>query len=136
MTIDTALYTVLHNVSAVAALVDTRIYPVRMPQNATYPAIVITQVGEEEITRAMGQTPGGGRLLSGRWQIDVWDQTSATAARALGLAVFNGIDAYDAVTTTPGAVVRIEAIGGGECDYDYGLNKFFASRDYRVWWRE
>lgn len=135
MTIDVSVYGLLTGVAGITALVSTHVYPSKMPQNGTYPALTFAQIGDEEIERTLNQAPGGARLLSGRWQIDGW-ATTEKSARALGLAVFTGIDAYNTTTLTAGAIVRVEAIGGGEVDYDHGVEKWFSSRDYRIWWRE
>lgn len=135
MSIDESVMTLLKGTAGITALTGQRVYPSKLIQNPTYPALTVAQIGDEEIARTMSQTVGGARLVSGRWQIDAWAATEK-AARAAGLAVFTGIDAYNATTLVAGAIVRVEAIGGGECDYDHGVEKWFSSRDYRVWWRE
>jgi hypothetical protein len=47
MSVYSALYTHLKNASGVAAIVGTRIYPIRAPQSPAYDFLIFSQVGED-----------------------------------------------------------------------------------------
>jgi hypothetical protein len=74
---------------AVAALVATRIYPVKLPQGITAPSIVYNEISGQGDHHNEG--PSG--LVAVRMQIAAWAQ-SADAAHALFLAVKEAIDGY------------------------------------------
>lgn len=87
--IRTGLRTFLLADAAVAALVGTRIYPIKLPQGITAASIVyqeISGIGDHHM-----QGPSG--LSRVRMQIGAWAQ-SADAAHALFLAVKEAIDGY------------------------------------------
>lgn len=83
MTFEADLYAHLHGDSSITAQVSTRIYPVKMPQNATRPAITYQTISGDPMTDL---DSADGDLLAVRVQIDCWAETY-TAAAALGEAV-------------------------------------------------
>jgi hypothetical protein len=86
--IPTALWT------ALAALVDDRAYPMKLPERATFPAITYFQVSATE-----GNTHGGyDNTIVGRWQISCWAETYG-AAKALAESVKVAIRAFSGSLT-------------------------------------
>ncbi len=101
----------------IAALVGTRIYPLRMPQKQVLPSIVLTRIvgGRDAHLR------GSGSLAHPLYQVDCWAATHA-AALALGklcrlrLAGYQGTWTDDA---SPPTLVRVSIAFADERDlYD------------------
>jgi hypothetical protein len=82
MTIGALVKAALANDSGVSALVSARIYPNKLPQHPTYPAISYQRVSN---SAQLGTT----NLRKSRWQINCWaesyagTQTLAAAVKAL-----------------------------------------------------
>ncbi len=88
--------------ATIAAAVGTRIYPQKLPQNVTYPAITILRVS----TLRANVLHGAASLARPRYQIDCWTRETSganafTDAQELGSAVRNRLDAYSGVMTDP-----------------------------------
>jgi hypothetical protein len=75
--------------AAIAGLVATRIYPVKLPQGITAPSIVYNEISGQ----GDHHNEGASGLVRVRMQIAAWAQT-ADAAHALFLAVKNRLDGY------------------------------------------
>lgn len=97
---ETAIYALLSGVSALTALVATRIYPVQFPEEATYPAVRFTVVSVEQPS-AMNDDP---RTTGVHVQIDA-------AADSYGLA----IQIRDAIRA---GLVRYRGAAGGQTAQD------------------
>ncbi len=67
MTVEEGLYAFLTTNGAISALLASRVYPLRLPQNPTYPAVVYKVVSEKQ-PMTHGGTPGG--LVTIRVQFD------------------------------------------------------------------
>src|SRR4051812_32278487 len=74
---------------AIAALVVARVYPIRLPQKATYPAITYRRVSgvRENVLR------GPASLARPRMQVDAWGVTHDDAT-ALGALVRQRLENY------------------------------------------
>jgi hypothetical protein len=79
----------LAEVSAVTALVGTRVYPGVAPTNAIRPYVVYTRI----TTPRVRSTKGLSHLASPRYQIDAW-AASALEAKAVIDAVRDALDGY------------------------------------------
>lgn len=81
MTITEGLRSHLLGDPAIAALVVARIYPLRVPQKVTMPAIVLTLISDQREPHLRGISG----LARPRYQLDCWAQTydGATALGAL-----------------------------------------------------
>jgi hypothetical protein len=75
--------------ASVAALVGTRIYPLRLPQKVTLPAIVTTRISGVRI----GNLHGIASAAEPRYQVDAWAVNQA-GAHALGAAIRQALEAY------------------------------------------
>lgn len=85
MSAEQTVYNTLKNDAGVAALVGTRIYPLVLPQNPTYPAISYQRISTRPV-----QTRGGNGLAFVRMQVDCF-ATGYTAAKQLSDAVVSAL---------------------------------------------
>ena len=85
--IEESIYTTLSTDVSVSALVSTRVYPLRLPQKPTYPAITYSIVAGEEFP-AMSVNVD---TTSVRVQISCW-ATSYTSVKSLSNSVKSAID--------------------------------------------
>lgn len=77
--IEDAIYTTLSTHAGLSALVSTRIYRVKLPQNPTLPAVTFTRISKVP-EHAMGSDP---TTKHSRWQFSCWATTqSGTVAVA------------------------------------------------------
>ena len=74
-TIKEAIYSALTGESTISALVSTRVYPSRLPQKPSYPAIVFSKIDTD---RHIAHD-GPGDLAHPRFQFDCYAQTDAAA---------------------------------------------------------
>lgn len=91
MTISLLLESALAANSGVTSLVGTRIYPVKLPQAATYEAITYQRISNTA-------TNGSTSLRESRFQIDCWAQTYAET-QVLAAAVKAALEEYKKVAT-------------------------------------
>ena len=69
----TELVTYINADTEVAALIGTRIYPLLMPQLATYPAVVYSVISEQHNNHLAGNIGGG--LVQAFYQLDTYSTT-------------------------------------------------------------
>lgn len=120
--------------TAIAALVDGRMYPLRLPEKAALPAIVYQQISDTRDPHLRG--PSG--LSKKRYQVDCY-AAKHPDARALGELVRQRLDTFAGTWTddaSPAIAIRVavffqtaielfdEDIHGGSCRH---------SADYFVW---
>ena len=92
--VEEALHSRMKGFAGLTALVGTRIYPLKLPQDPTYPAVTFAKVsGPRE--RAMGADPG---VVRSRHQVDSWSEDydeakSVSEQVRLALQRFNGTEA-------------------------------------------
>jgi len=125
----------------VAALVGTRIYPVKLPQNVTYPAMTLLRVSSAPPTPLKGKTS----LNHERIQIDCWVRetsgaTPFTAALALGAAVRERLEGYvgpmSDTRTSPATVYTTAVQFADEREFfeaDVNGGYYRHSADYLLW---
>lgn len=116
--IETTIYSTLSGHSGLVALVGTRVYPLKIPQNTPLPVVVFWKVS----TRP-AHTLGGFSIESPRFQIDIWGDT------------------YDEVKAVGGqvraAMAGIPALLQSEMDeYDSEADLYRLSTDYTLWVKE
>lgn len=102
MTVIEGLRAFLLDNGAIAAVVDYRIYPLRLPQKAVFPAIVLTRVDEMNGAHLRGPN----RLNVARIQIDSWALTF-DAAVALGRLCGQRLDGYQGTWTGTGSPIPV-----------------------------
>lgn len=127
----------LEAVSAVTALVSTRIYQGILPQGGTFPKIRVQRVSEDQPM----QLRGGIGIYASRVQIDSVSDASdpVAAATALDAAVF-GTGAGSALVgfKGPAGTFSIEGVfpSGIREGYDpVELRQYKVMRDVTVWWK-
>lgn len=85
MSLETGIYKLLSANSAVAALVGTRIYPVIVPEGATFPAVVYQRI---DTARNANTFDNSAELPVARMQITCWAENFADVV-SLQVAVQN-----------------------------------------------
>lgn len=93
MTLEQALFNYLSTYAGLVSLLGTRVYPLRLPQGPTYPAITYFKVSNTRV-RTMGAPNLGGRP---RVQVSCWGETYASA-KAVANQVRAALDGYGPAT--------------------------------------
>lgn len=130
--IEKALYARLQSVAAVTDLVSTRVFPVTLPQNITYPCVSY-QIISAQRRSVFGRDTGDVRA---RIQIDSWGEkvASAAGARVTAEAVRGALQRWSGAS----ADVTISAIflEDERHEYDDKTGLYRVSQDYFVWYKE
>lgn len=121
MGISYALFNFLKNQSAVSTLVGTRIYPLRAPQDPTYPFITYNQSAE-----VRGHTMDAKVTTNAAMQIHCWAK-SYSGAVALADAVTSVLDTY--VGTMASAEKVSAALQQGRIDF---VENEIEEEDFRI----
>lgn len=91
--IESALRTLALADSTVSGLVGTRMYPLKLPQDPTYPAVTYTRISGPRLYDHGGETG----MAEGRFQIDSWG-ASYSSAKSAAAAVREAIEGYRGTT--------------------------------------
>lgn len=75
--IEEDIFTALSGFAGLSALVSDRIYPLRLPQGGSLPAIVYTRVSGERVNNLDGEN-----IQNPRYQVDCWAENYAGAKAA------------------------------------------------------
>ncbi len=108
MTVIEGLRSFLLAQTSIGALVSERVYPLRLPQKAVLPAIVLTRITEINDAHLRGPND----LARARIQVDAWAQTFDGAV-ALGTLCQQRMDGYQGTWTdngSPASLIRVQAI--------------------------
>lgn len=124
MTVEADIFSRLSGYSGLTALVSTRIYPVRLPQKPTYPAIVYTRISAERIS-AMGDDTG---TVRPRFQFDVYATTYANA-RAVTEQLRKALQRYSGTDTV--TIQEIFVIGESEF-YEDETELYHTAIDFEI----
>ena len=103
MTLETELVTRLNADGTVSGEVGTRIYPVKLPQDPTYPAITYNRVSGVRLHDLDGTA---GRATP-RLSINSWAATYA-GCQTLAAAVRASLDGFNGTLTTIKCVISLE----------------------------
>lgn len=128
-TIEEALFSKLTNESAITDLVGTRVYPLTLPQNPTYPAMTYQQ-----ISKVWGKThQGAGDMGWPRFQFDCYG-TSYSAAKGVANALRQTIDGFSGTVATVDvcAIFFVNEVD----DFNDEVGVYRVAADYRVIYRE
>lgn len=143
MSIYKALRAFLLADAPLAAVLGTRIYPIKLPQNPTFPAVTIQQISGFRY----GHLRGPASLARPRYQIDAWTHARSSASafeecQVLGGLLLSRLEAYSGMmadtSTSPVSVyqVWVEFIDDRELfeeDINGGFYRY--SADYFIWWQ-
>jgi len=127
-----ALFSHLNSSTAIAALVGTRIWPVKRRQKSTLPAITLNVVSDQSISASTGATG----YDQARIQVDCWS-TSFSGAHGLDIAVKHRLRSFTSSTTTP-KIDSCQDAGGSylgepvEPGEDAMIHRF--TRDFTIWY--
>lgn len=145
MTVVEAVRSRLATVSALTALVSTRIYSLKLPQTPTLPAVRLQQVSEVEPM----QLRGSSGLARARVQVDAYaqegsgtdpyaqaHQVSAAAHGTFAGGAASGLNGWRGTVGSPGfEILEIESAGLQEGFNPEELRQVIVSRDYFVTFR-
>ena len=125
-----AIFARLQAVTGVTDLVGTRVFPLLLPQDPTYPAVIYQQItGSRE--SAMGSDVG---LVEATVQIDSYATTYA-GARVLAEAVRVALQRFRG--TVASVVISDVFVLEGPLDlYEDAVKKYRVQQDFLVWHRE
>ena len=127
MNLEVALRAHLRTVPALAALVGTRIYPRRLPQSVTLPAITI-----QRISTGVVQHKGNSHLDRVRVQVDGWADDYA-GAEALQKEIRAGMETFKRQSNP--RVARTFLRNARDLD-NPDINRYRASMDFMIWVNE
>lgn len=118
MSLQTAIFAYLSADAQLTALVNTRIYPVRLPEKATIPAITYRRVSTNR-----EETYGGGTdtWVRARVQFNCWGR-SETEAADVGTALLILLSGYDG---DMGGELLVSSSTIDEFDFNDAPVKFF-----------
>ncbi len=114
MTIGAAMRSHLLADGSIAALVGTRIYPLRLPEKQVFPAVVLTRISGIRYSHLRG----AGSLARPRYQVDSW-ATTHDGATALGSLCRQRLDGFKGTWTddlSPATEVDVAVIFENEMD--------------------
>ena len=130
MTIEASVWQILADNAGVGALCEDRIYPVKVPQNATFPCVTYSRVSTNRWS-AMGSDTG---IADKRFQVSSWGETYAEA-NALAEAVRAALQRYRG--TVDGVLIQdIFVDGDGPETWEDEAGAYQAVTDYRVIYEE
>lgn len=117
--IETAIYSVLSADTTITAATSSRIYPVVMPQNVTFPAITYQRINSNPVNDLGGYS----NLTNPHIAVNCW-ATRYDEAKELAE------DVHDAINTAN----TFKAILLNDMDgYDPDTGLFFVSQDFSCW---
>jgi hypothetical protein len=128
MTIETEVHDYVIADPTVAGLIDTRMYPNKLPQGATLPALRFQLITQPRL-RNLG---GGAGRATPLLQIDCFAK-GYVAAKALAAAVRARIGDFNGTLTSSRAVIAIET---ERDDYDDTVKADRVIQDYRISFNE
>jgi len=130
--IEQALYTRLTGFAGLSALVASRVYPMRLPQSPTYPAVTYQRVAGER-TPAMGADTG---VMAAVVQLDAWGATYPSA-KAVAKQVRLALERHRNGSSDPEILdIFIERDQDLDPAEEPVPDLFRVSLDFRVWHRE
>ena len=130
MTVEAAVYSILSSDSAVDTLVDGRVYPKRLPQSPTLPAVTYFRVGAQR-SSVMGNDTG---IVRKRIQVSSWGKTYA-AVNELAEAVRNAMQRKRG-TFAGVEIIDIFVDGDASEMFEDDVEIYQAPTDYEVIYRE
>lgn len=117
--IETELYTILSADATIAAATSSRIYPLVMPQNVTFPAITYQRISDNPVNDLSGYS----NLSNPHLAINCW-ATRYDEAKELAENVHDAMN-----TSTAFKAILINDLDG----YDPDTGLFVVSQDYSCW---
>ena len=132
ITIEEGLLYHLQNTAGVAALVSTRVYPNKLPETVTFPAITYQRIDSPRVLTH--DTSGATGTARPRFQFDAWGTTYASA-KAVTDAIRAALNGYVGAMGTGGSTVTVQSsLIQDERFDDFGdAGILRISSDYIIW---
>ncbi len=127
---ETSLYSYLSTYAGLVSLVSTRIYPIDIPQDKTYPCVAYEMASSPRV-HAMGSDPG---LKYPRYNFYCWGSTPASA-RAVAAQVIAALQDFTGTMGTV-SVQRIFLEDEYDGDFDPMLNRYCRVVEVIIWVEE
>ena len=134
--LEEALASYLINDDGLKALIDGRVYPLRIPQGATIPCLTYQRISTPRIS-THDSSGSSGDLISPRFQFDVWAETLASTKTIMDTlrAALNGKSGT--IGEDPNDLVIGSALAENEQpDYDPDIQLYRGRSDYIIWIQE
>ena len=125
--LENAMFDYLSTDATLSALVDTRIYPAKLPEPVTFPAIAWNRISAERVA-TYDAFDDYDAFVYTRVQFDAWAETY-DEAMAVGEALLAALSGYGGVMS--GELITAHAINEFD-DHDSQTKKFRRSLDFRV----
>lgn len=129
MAVEEALYAKLEGTAAVSALVGTRIYPLRMPDKVTLPAIRYQRVDTQR-PLVMGVATGLADILM---QVDCWGAT-ATTMFTLRDEIRQALERWR--QSGPPVIQDTFIVGEQDMGFELDAQAYRGTVDVRIWAEE
>lgn len=129
MSVEKQLYTRLSTYTPLTAIVSNRIYPVKLPQNVTLPAVSYFRVSTDRHS-AMGEDIAD---VTSRFQVSAWGQTY-TSVRSIADVVRAALERYS-VNGADATIVTIFYINEQDL-YEDDLQIYQLAMDFRIHYEE
>lgn len=128
MRLEQAVFNRLSTYASLMALVSTRIYPLALPQNGTYPAVTYFRVSSPRI-RTFGTNLGA----STRLQVSCWAR-SYLAAKGVADQVIAALDGFSGTLGGVGGVPVLALDLDNETDiYEPETGLYHVPLDFTIW---
>lgn len=137
MELNDALYSYLSGYSGLTALVSNRIYPDKLPDKCTLPAVTYQLVSEEETETFRQPTVD---LLAAVYSITVWASTRA-AANSVGKQLRKAFKNYSGVMGGAGgvsvsAVRKVSRFTDVDMTREGAVVAYKDVQDFEIWYSE
>lgn len=129
MAIEADIYARSQAVAGLAALVGTRFYPHRAPQNTALPYCVYSLI-DSNTTHAMQSDTG---LIESRWEVSCYAATDASAI-AVGEHVRTAFSRYSG--TPSSTLIETILLDGEDGSYDHDANLHVRDINLIIWYQE
>jgi hypothetical protein len=121
-----AIYTILSTNAGVSALIGTRIYPLKIPSNPTYPLITYQLISQPQV-----HTMDNKHYSNSRMQVDAW-ATTFLSGQGLGDAIDSALNGYKGIVTSQENIHSCLQISR-EDYHEEGTEDYRVSFDYSIW---
>jgi hypothetical protein len=137
MELNDALFSYLSTHAGLLALVSTRIYPDKLPDKITIPAIAFQLISEEETETFRQPTTD---LLAGTYSFAVWASTRA-AANAVGKQIRAAFKNFSGIMGGAGGVLisavrKVSRITDVDLTREGAVISYKDIQDFEIWYNE
>ena len=131
-TLEEGLISYLSSYATLTALISTRVYLMRIPQDATLPCLVVQRISTPRML-TMDSSGATGDLAYPRFQFDAWADLVATAKPITDAvrAALNG-----KTGTMGGVTIRAALVDEEVPEFDPGTKLYRSRSDYIIWQQE